>query len=106
MHNHRKLLPWIMVIVIVRQGYPEKTVGVGPVRNGRPAPQEPGPDRLSTRSLDRGRVQRRTAHASLHARTLRHSLSPGEVTEQELRTPHGVVTELSLGRRQRGHDEG
>ena len=32
-------------------------------------------------------------------RNLRHLFQRGEVTEQELRTLHGVVTELALGRR-------
>ncbi|MDP3416661.1 RNA methyltransferase [Falsiroseomonas sp.] len=35
-------------------------------------------------------------------RNLRHWFQRGEVTEQELRTLHGVVTELSTGRMQRG----
>ena len=39
-------------------------------------------------------------------RNLRHLFERGEVTEQELRTLHGVVTELSRGRRTRGRDEG
>jgi TrmH family RNA methyltransferase len=38
-------------------------------------------------------------------RNLRHFFERGEVTEQELRTLHGVVTELSIGRRQRGRLE-
>ena len=38
-------------------------------------------------------------------RNIRHFFERGEVTEQELRTLHGVVTELSLGRRSRGRDE-
>ena len=38
-------------------------------------------------------------------RTIRHYFQRGEVTEQELRTLHGIVTELSLGRRQRGRTE-
>ncbi|KAA5612352.1 RNA methyltransferase [Rhodovastum atsumiense] len=38
-------------------------------------------------------------------RNIRHFFQRGEVTEQELRTLHGVVTELALGRRQRGRDE-
>ncbi len=38
-------------------------------------------------------------------RNLRHFFARGEVTEQELRTLHGVVTELALGRRLRGRDE-
>jgi TrmH family RNA methyltransferase len=35
-------------------------------------------------------------------RNIRHLFQRGEVTEQELRTLHGIVTELSLGRRERG----
>ncbi len=38
-------------------------------------------------------------------RNIRHFFERGEVTEQELRTLHGVVTELALGRRSRGRDE-
>jgi TrmH family RNA methyltransferase len=38
-------------------------------------------------------------------RNIRHFFQRGEVTEQELRTLHGVVTELARGRRQRGRDE-
>jgi tRNA/rRNA methyltransferase len=38
-------------------------------------------------------------------RNLRHLFQRGEVTEQELRTLHGVVTELALGRRQFGRLE-
>jgi len=38
-------------------------------------------------------------------RNLRHLFERGEVTEQELRTLHGVVTELAIGRRQRGRLE-
>ncbi len=38
-------------------------------------------------------------------RNIRHFFGRGEVTEQELRTLHGVVTELALGRRLRGRDE-
>jgi TrmH family RNA methyltransferase len=36
---------------------------------------------------------------------LRHFFQRGEVTEQELRTLHGVITELAIGRRQRGRLE-
>ncbi len=36
---------------------------------------------------------------------IRHFFQRGEVTEQELRTLHGVVTELALGRRQMGRRE-
>jgi TrmH family RNA methyltransferase len=38
-------------------------------------------------------------------RTIRHLFQRGEVTEQELRTLHGIVTELSIGRRRRGRQE-
>lgn len=38
-------------------------------------------------------------------RNIRHFLQRGEVTEQELRTLHGVVTELAIGRRQMGRLE-
>jgi tRNA/rRNA methyltransferase len=38
-------------------------------------------------------------------RNIRHLFQRGEVTEQELRTLHGIVTELSVGRRQRGRVE-
>jgi TrmH family RNA methyltransferase len=38
-------------------------------------------------------------------RNIRHFFQRGEVTEQELRTLHGMVTELSVGRRQRGRVE-
>jgi tRNA/rRNA methyltransferase len=38
-------------------------------------------------------------------RNIRHFFQRGEVTEQELRTLHGIVTELSIGRRQRGRTE-
>jgi tRNA/rRNA methyltransferase len=38
-------------------------------------------------------------------RNIRHFFERGEVTEQEIRTLHGIVTELSLGRRQRGRVE-
>ena len=39
-------------------------------------------------------------------RNIRHLFQRGEVTEQELRTLHGIVTELARGRRSRGRDEG
>jgi tRNA/rRNA methyltransferase len=39
-------------------------------------------------------------------RNIRHFFQRGEVTEQELRTLHGMVTELAIGRKQRGRDEG
>lgn len=38
-------------------------------------------------------------------RNIRHLFQRGEVTEQELRTLHGIVTELAQGRRQRGRLE-
>jgi TrmH family RNA methyltransferase len=38
-------------------------------------------------------------------RNIRHLFQRGEVTEQELRTLHGMVTELAVGRRQRGRAE-
>lgn len=38
-------------------------------------------------------------------RNIRHFFERGEVTEQELRTLHGIVTELSVGRRMRGREE-
>jgi tRNA/rRNA methyltransferase len=38
-------------------------------------------------------------------RTIRHFFQRGEVTEQELRTLHGIVTELAIGRRERGRLE-
>lgn len=38
-------------------------------------------------------------------RNIRHLFQRGEVTEQELRTLHGIVTELALGRRERGRTE-
>jgi len=38
-------------------------------------------------------------------RNIRHFFERGEATEQEIRTLHGIVTELSLGRRQRGRVE-
>jgi TrmH family RNA methyltransferase len=38
-------------------------------------------------------------------RNIRHLFQRSEVTEQELRTLHGIVTELARGRRQRGRPE-
>ena len=38
-------------------------------------------------------------------RNLQHFFQRGEVTDQELRTLHGVVTELAIGRRRRGRLE-
>ncbi len=39
-------------------------------------------------------------------RNIRHFFERGEVTEQEVRTLHGIVTELALGRKSRGREEG
>ena len=39
------------------------------------------------------------------SRNLKHLFQRGEVTEQELRTLFGVVTELAIGRRERGRLE-
>ena len=38
-------------------------------------------------------------------RNVRHLFQRGEVTTQELRTLHGIVTELSIGRKTRGREE-
>lgn len=38
-------------------------------------------------------------------RNIRHFFQRGEVTQQELRTLHGIVTELAIGRKVRGRDE-
>jgi tRNA/rRNA methyltransferase len=38
-------------------------------------------------------------------RNIRHLFQRGEVTDQELRTLHGIVTELAIGRRARGRLE-
>jgi tRNA/rRNA methyltransferase len=38
-------------------------------------------------------------------RNIRHFFERGEATEQEIRTLHGIVTELAIGRRQRGRTE-
>jgi tRNA/rRNA methyltransferase len=38
-------------------------------------------------------------------RNIRHLFERGEVTEQEIRTLHGIVAELSHGRMQRGRPE-
>ena len=38
-------------------------------------------------------------------RNIHHFFKRGEVTEQELRTLHGIVTELAVGRRQMGRLE-
>jgi tRNA/rRNA methyltransferase len=38
-------------------------------------------------------------------RNIRHLFQRGEITDQEVRTLHGIITELALGRRQRGRLE-
>ncbi len=58
-----------------------------------------------TRELDACGFLRNEAKRPGMVRNLRHFFARGEVTEQELRTLHGVVAELSLGRRVRGRDE-
>ena len=59
-----------------------------------------------TRELDDCGFLRNLPKRPGMVRNLRHLFERGEVTEQELRTLHGVVTELALGRRLRGRDEG
>ncbi len=39
-------------------------------------------------------------------RNIRHLFQRGEVTEQEIRTLHGIVAELSQGRMRRGRPDG
>ena len=58
-----------------------------------------------TRELDACGFLRNVPKRPGMVRNLRHFFERGEVTEQELRTLHGVVTELALGRRVRGRDE-
>ncbi|HTW26161.1 MAG TPA: RNA methyltransferase [Acetobacteraceae bacterium] len=55
--------------------------------------------------LDASGFLRNAAKRPGMVRNLRHLLQRGEVTEQELRTLHGVVTELARGRRLRGRLE-
>ena len=59
-----------------------------------------------TRELDACGFLRNLPKRPGMVRNLRHFFERGEVTEQELRTLHGVVTELALGRRLRGRDDG
>ncbi len=59
-----------------------------------------------TRELDACGFLRNLPKRPGMVRNLRHLFERGEVTEQELRTLHGVVTELAQGRRLRGRDEG
>ncbi len=58
-----------------------------------------------TRELDACGFLRNLPKRPGMVRNLRHLFERGEVTEQELRTLHGVVAELALGRRARGRDE-
>lgn len=55
--------------------------------------------------LDASGFLRNAAKRPGMVRNIRHLFQRGEVTKQELRTLHGIVTELALGRRQRGRDE-
>ncbi len=55
-----------------------------------------------TRELDACGFLRNLPKRPGMVRNLRHLFERGEVTEQELRTLHGVVAELALGRRLRG----
>jgi len=55
--------------------------------------------------LDASGFLRNQAKRPGMVRNLRHLFQRGEITEQELRTLHGVVTELAIGRRQRGRLE-
>ncbi len=56
------------------------------------------------RELDASGFLRNAPKRQGMVQNLRHFFERGEVTQQELRTLHGVVTELALGRRQRGRD--
>lgn len=56
--------------------------------------------------LDASGFLRNLPKRSGMVRNIRHFFERGEVTEQEIRTLHGIVTELALGRRLRGRDEG
>jgi len=58
-----------------------------------------------TRELDDCGFLRNLPKRPGMVRNIRHLFQRGEITEQELRTLHGVVTELALGRRQRGRNE-
>ncbi len=58
-----------------------------------------------TRELDECGFLRNLPKRPGMVQNLRHLFQRGEVTEQELRTLHGVVTELALGRRMRGRTE-
>jgi TrmH family RNA methyltransferase len=58
-----------------------------------------------TAELDASGFLRNLPKRSGMVRNIRHFFQRGEVTEQELRTLHGIVTELSIGRRARGRVE-
>ena len=55
--------------------------------------------------LDASGFLRNRAKRPGMVRNIRHFFQRGEVTEQELRTLHGIVTELAIGRRVRGRLE-
>ena len=55
--------------------------------------------------LDASGFLRNAAKRPGMVRNIRHLFQRGEITEQELRTLHGVVTELAIGRRRRGRLE-
>jgi tRNA C32,U32 (ribose-2'-O)-methylase TrmJ len=55
--------------------------------------------------LDASGFLRNAAKRPGMVRNIRHLFQRGEITEQELRTLHGVVTELAIGRRSRGRLE-
>ncbi len=58
-----------------------------------------------TIELDACGFLRNAAKRPSMIRNIRHLFQRGEVTEQELRTLHGIVTELSRGRRRHGRLE-
>lgn len=55
--------------------------------------------------LDASGFLRNRAKRPGMVRNIRHFFQRGEVTEQELRTLHGIITELAVGRRVRGRLE-
>jgi TrmH family RNA methyltransferase len=59
-----------------------------------------------TRELDACGFLRNQPKRPGMVRNIRHFFQRGEVTRQELRTLHGIVTELAHGRRQQGRIEG
>jgi tRNA C32,U32 (ribose-2'-O)-methylase TrmJ len=58
-----------------------------------------------TRELDACGFLRNLPKRPGMVRNIRHLFQRGEVTRQELRTLHGIVTELAHGRRQMGRME-